>query len=171
MKYILSLFAVSLLTALPALAGLPQPVTFDWAETNSSFGDGAGTITISGSSSLDLNPSDHDYTVQAFTGVIDGNAITSLDGSTNYLVFSVSSSPTTGSFLGTHITFDIDGSNYYLYSPLNFGTGDYTIRETGGSTDSGSDAFTLSTPEPTSTALLAVVGLGLGWHRWRTARS
>jgi MYXO-CTERM domain-containing protein len=142
--------------------------TFYWSETGSSYGDANGVLTVTDTGYF--NDTDFLFTVDSFTGNFtsgtdSGDSITfndtgSLNGSSN-------SSLTPGNFLGEDdIQILIDGNSAYI-NGIDSAT---TIHS--GTSDGGSDVFTISTtapaPEPGTLALGALGGLALWRFRKRS---
>lgn len=166
-----------LLTAAPA-ARASNVITYDWTETGSTFGNGSGTLTMSGVDyGSDLYPpAYYDYAVTAMTGTLDGTTITGLNtpvtSSLDHLVFSTSSSPTPAGFFGAVLHFDAGGVEFGI-SGYNEGS-DYTMTEAGTGSDTGGDLFSITavpTPEPATTALAGLAGLAFAIRRWRATRA
>jgi hypothetical protein len=162
---------VALLASLPALP-TAYAQTFDWTETGSPYGDGAGTLTLGVEYPYDGYLT---YNLSDFTGYfgssspsadVGGSPITSYSDAGLY--FSSSAAP--GNLARVGIEFE-SGQSFNIQQPLGPYTSVYVIGPSG--YDAGGDTFALdSVPEPPANlCLIAAAGLFVGWRRWRSVRA
>ena len=164
MKYLQ--FALAAAIALTAAATQAQStITYDWTETGSSFGDGAGTVTVDYNADRpdeEFSGSGYDFDVKGITGTFDSQTITGLGVGGGFFNFAngtetAPATPQSGDSAYFDLSFDAGGSTHTIQAGYFPGVHVYNAA----ADDGGGDAFTLSpvaAPEPTT---LALAGLGL----------
>ena len=181
-NHLLPLILAGVLAAVSSQA--QSTITYDWAITGSSFGDGSGTLTVDTSSTSQdtyYQGNGYDYTATEITGTFNGEPVADVNINFNasyaVLNFQNATAPTTSpqdQLLDAAVYLHTVPDGFLLY-PAEYlnpadgaigpgGSGPYAINSDVNGSDSGNDTFTLTVapvPEPDSLALAAVGGLGL----------